>query len=213
MKKLALTLLFITFYSLNSFAAKQAVSNDHISDKIKKYLDNIRTMAVEFEQTDAKGASAKGMLLIAKPYKFRCNYYAPFPLLIVGNKNYVAVYDFEMEHFSRIKAEENVFNFLLLDKTELDNQFDIIAQNENPDNYELILRHEELGRTSSIIFGKKSGQIERIKIEEDDNIISIKFAQIKDLNKLDNNLFILKDPELFGKPRRLDRSDMENIIK
>lgn len=212
MKKLALKLLLIIFYSLNSFAASCPMPNDHISDKIREYLDNIRTMAIEFEQTDTKGSSAKGMLIIDKPHKFRCNYYQPFPLLIVGNKNYVAVYDFEMEHFSRIKAEENVFNFLLLDKTDLAEQFEVVSQNEHPDSYELVIYHEELGRTSSITFGKKSKQIEQIRIEEDDNVITIKFANAKNLAKIDGSLFTLKDPELFGKPKRLDRSDLFKVL-
>ena len=58
------------------------------------------------------------MLIIDKPYKFRCNYYEPFPIVIIGNKNYVSVYDYEMEHLAGLR-QMKIFNFLLLDKVNL----------------------------------------------------------------------------------------------
>jgi outer membrane lipoprotein-sorting protein len=82
-----------------------------ISEEIKSYISSIKSIAVEFIQEDSTGRLAEGMLIIDKPYKFRCNYYEPFPIVIVGNKNYVSVYDYEMGHLSRIKANENIFNF------------------------------------------------------------------------------------------------------
>lgn len=184
-----------------------------ISDNIKSYLSNIKKIAVEFEQTDSRGSKATGILLIDKPYKFRCNYYQPFPLLIIGNKNYVSVYDYEMEHFARIKTTENIFNFLLLDKIELGKQFQITAQKEYEDILELSLYHEESGRTSNIAFDKISDQIKNIIIYEDDNIITLKFSQTRNLSQISRELFIIQDPEIFGKPERLTQKDIEKLIK
>ena len=60
--------------------------------KFKEYIRDIQSIAVDFTQEDSHENKASGKLLINKPFKFRCNYYAPFPLVIIGNKNYVSVY-------------------------------------------------------------------------------------------------------------------------
>lgn len=210
-------LVSINLITITSAIAKQESScpmpNDEITGKVKEFLANIRKIAVEFEQRDTRGAHAKGMLLIDKPHKFRCNYYAPFPLLIVGNKNYISVYDYEMENFARIKSEENIFNFLLLDKTEFSEQFEVIEQKELASSYELSIYHENLARTLRISFDKQTGQIAKILIFEDDNEITITFAQTRMLSSLDKRLFVLQDPEIFEKPKRLNKDDIDKLIK
>lgn len=186
--------------------------DETLNKKINTYLNNIKKVAVEFEQTDSHSSSAKGMLIIDKPHKFRCNYYAPFPLLIIGNKNYVSVYDYEMEHFARIKAEDNIFNFLLLDNAELKDQFQIMEQKEHADTYEMELFHEGLERTSNIFFDKKTGNINKIIIHEDDNVITLTFSQTRVLSQVAKELFIIKDPDIFGKPKRLEKKELEKLI-
>ena len=107
-----------------------AASEKEIVDNIKYYIQNIQSVAINFDQSDTQGTKASGILVINKPYKFRVNYFKPFPLLIVGNKNYVSVYDYEMENLSRISAEENIFNFLLIDQINFDNQFEVLSAKE-----------------------------------------------------------------------------------
>lgn len=208
--------LLILIASSPIFAAESKLSdktNNKISEQIKNYLNNTKKLAVEFEQTDTRGGSARGMLIIDKPHKFRLNYYDPFPLLIIGNKNYVSVYDYEMQHFARIKAEENIFNFLLLDNAEFTKQFQIIAQKEYADVYELALYHEGVGRTSNVAFDKSTGHIRTIIIYEDDNVITLQFSETKLLTKAARELFIIKDPEIFGTPDRLAKKDLDKLIK
>ena len=105
-----------------------------ISEEIKSYISSIKSIAVEFIQEDSTGRLAEGMLIIDKPYKFRCNYYEPFPIVIVGNKNYVSVYDYEMGQLSRIKANENIFNFFLVDKVSFDNKFSTLKKSRFKQN-------------------------------------------------------------------------------
>lgn len=200
---------------LNTQAAEKScpMPNDEITGKVRTFLNRLDKIAVEFVQTDTRGGSAKGMLIIDKPHKFRCNYYAPFPLLIVGNKNYVSVYDYEMEHFTRIKAEENLFNFMLLNKGDFADEFEVLAQKETPQSYELTIYHEDMGRTSKIGFDKNSGQIEMITIFEDNNEITIKFSSTRFLSKASKKLFQLQDPEIFGEPKRLNKKDIDKLIE
>ena len=101
----------LIIYALLSISYALPPDNNAIA-KFKEYIRGIQSIAVDFTQEDSHGNKAGGKLLINKPFKFRCNYYSPFPLIIMGNKNYVSVYDYDMQHVSRIKAEENIFNFL-----------------------------------------------------------------------------------------------------
>jgi outer membrane lipoprotein-sorting protein len=195
-------ILFIT----TSYA--ESVDNKAI-DKFKSYLEQIKTLAVDFKQVDSKGEEAHGKLLINKPYTFRCNYYPPFPLVIIGNKNYVTVYDYDMKQASRIKSSENIFNFLLADQVDFDKYFQFEVATENESEIYVRLYHDLSERRSAITINKNSGQITNMKILEEDNVIEISFSNALKVQKFDENLFIFKNPEIFGPPERLDKTALE----
>ncbi|MCF8494814.1 MAG: outer-membrane lipoprotein carrier protein LolA [Rickettsiaceae bacterium] len=184
-----------------------------ISEEIKSYISSIKSLAVEFTQEDSTGRLAQGMLIIQKPYKFRCNYYEPFPIVIVGNKNYVSVYDYEMGHLSRIKAEENIFNFLLVDKVSFDNQFEILSAKELNNSYVLRLKNHDLNKISEIWFDKKNRNIQKMQIFEENNSITLTFGQTMQISNIANTLFMMKDPEVFGTPDRFNKAELEKQFK
>lgn len=186
-----------------------ASGDDKITETVKSYIQNIRSVAIEFKQRDTKGLEAVGVLIIDKPYKFRVNYFAPFPLLIVGNKNYVSVYDYEMETISRIGAKENIFNFLLVDQIKFDDQFEVLETSETSESYKMKIIHFESLRVSEIEFNKTTQSIQKMSIIEDDNIITLEFGETKSIKKVNNKLFIMQDPDVFGKPIYLDKQALE----
>ncbi|MDP5020282.1 MAG: outer membrane lipoprotein carrier protein LolA [Rickettsiaceae bacterium] len=183
------------------------------SEEIKSYIINIKSIAVEFEQSDANGQIAHGMLIIDKPYKFRCNYYEPFPIVIVGNKNYISVYDYEMENLSRIKADENIFHFLLVDKVSFDDQFEVLLAKEQGKNYIIKLKHHGLNKVSEIVFEKESKQIQAMKIFEENNVITLAFGKTHIIRDVAKSLFIMRDPDIFDKPERLNRLQLQKKFK
>ena len=189
------------------------VSAADISEEIKSYISSIKSIAVEFIQEDSTGRLAEGMLIIDKPYKFRCNYYEPFPIVIVGNKNYVSVYDYEMGHLSRIKANENIFNFLLVDKVSFDNQFEILSAKQNNNSYVLRLKNHDLNKISEIWFDKKNKNIQKMQIFEENNNITLTFGNTMQIGNISSSLFIMKDPEVFGTPDRFTKAELETNFK
>lgn len=203
------TLLLILF-NVNAVFADQ---ESKIAENVKNYIQNIRSVAIEFKQHDTKGMVAEGILVIDKPYKFRVNYFAPFPLLIIGNKSYVSVYDYEMETISRIAAKENIFNFLLVDKIKFDDQFEVLEASENSAYYKIKIIHFESLRTSEIEFNKQTQNIERMKIIEDDNVISLEFTKTINIKNVSSKLFTIQDPDIFGKPTRLEKQALEKNYK
>ena len=177
--------------------------------KFKEYIRDIQSIAVDFTQEDSHENKASGKLLINKPFKFRCNYYAPFPLVIIGNKNYVSVYDYDMQHVSRIKTEENIFNFLLEDSIDFDKYFQFESVIEEKHLLKITIYHTLSERRSQISFNKDTKQIKMLKIYEDDNVITITFNHILKVKKFDDDLFKLSNPDIFGPPSRLNKTGVE----
>lgn len=199
--KILLSKILILFPSLT-------LADDKAVDSIKKYITNISNVAIEFAQSDSRGNLSEGMLIISKPYKFRCNYYSPFPLLIIGNKNYVSAYDFEMEHLSRIKASDNIFNFLLVDNIKFDQELQVLSTKEDEYSFLFKLKSNKTDKVAELSFDKMSKNINYMKIFEDDNVITINFKDSIIPKKIDKRLFIVKDPDIFGPPDRLDKEQL-----
>ncbi|MGC0372275.1 MAG: hypothetical protein DGJ47_000985 [Rickettsiaceae bacterium] len=204
--KILLLTVFICFYPNISIANEQA------EREIKSYIKNIKSIAVEFVQLDSAGNRSEGMLIVDKPYKFRCNYYEPFPLLISGNTNYISVYDFEMKHISRIKAKENVFNFLLLDEIDFSKQFRILSSIKNQDGYVFKIQSTQNDKISEITFDVQSKAIKQLKILEDNNIINLSFGRVFDISSPDEQLFLMPHPDRFGPPKRYTRTELKKKL-
>ncbi|MCZ6901982.1 MAG: outer membrane lipoprotein carrier protein LolA [Rickettsia endosymbiont of Ixodes persulcatus] len=205
MKKI-LFLAVICFFA-NSITV---YANDHtVILELKTYLRTIKSVAIDFTQEDSKDNIAKGKLLIRKPYNFRCNYYPPFPLVIIGTKNFVSMYDYDMEQVSRINRSENIFNFLLEDNKNIDKDFVFESVINEGNIFKIIIYHTLTEKRSEITFNKATKQIELLKIFEDNNIVTITFDKIAKVQKFSDDLFKLKNPEIFGPPERLTKSEIE----
>lgn len=200
--------LIIIYLSINSIAAFGADDKAAILE-LKTYLRTMKSIAVDFTQEDSKGNISQGKLLISKPYNFRCNYYPPFPIIIVGTKNFVSMYDYDMEQVSRIARDENIFNFLLEDNENFDKDFVVESFVNEKEFSKINIYHKVTERHSEITLNKANKQIELLKIFEDTNVVTIKFDNIVKVQKFDEDLFKLKNPEIFGPPNRLTKSEIE----
>jgi outer membrane lipoprotein-sorting protein len=200
--------LIIIYLSINSIAAFGAADKAAVLE-LKTYLRTMKSIAVDFTQEDSKGNITQGKLLISKPYNFRCNYYPPFPIIIVGTKNFVSMYDYDMEQVSRIARDDNIFNFLLEDNENFDKDFVVKSVINEKEFSRINIYHKVTERHSEITLNKANKQIELLKIFEDTNVVTIKFDKIVKVQKFDEDLFKLKNPEIFGPPNRLTKSEIE----
>lgn len=114
-----------------------------------------------------------------------------------------------MEQVSRVAAAENIFNFLLIDDLELTKHFIIDEVIDDDATLMISLYHSSSERRSQITFNKIAKQIETITILEDTNIISLILRNIAQVSKFDEDLFILRDPSIFGAPPRLTKTELE----
>jgi outer membrane lipoprotein-sorting protein len=199
------TIIFLILFLLNSSAAAE-VDNNAIAE-FKSYLSSLKSVAIDFEQEDHRGSEASGTLIIVKPDKFACNYYAPYPLFIAGNKTYISVYDFDMAQLSRISANDNMFNFLLTSKVDIEKHFKIHKATKTDDEIEVELYHVESDRTTSVFIDLHPLKLKSIITgESDGNVITLHIGKIIQIKDVDDSLFVLKNPDIYGKPERLDHN-------
>lgn len=177
--------------------------------ELKQYLSSLESVSMDFTQIDSRENFAEGKLIIQKPYKFRCNYYEPYPLLIIGNKTEIAMYDYELEQASRIKRKDNMFNFLLEESEDLDKHFELLNIVDNDDSFLYKFNHRESGRFISLAIRKKPYILKQIIIDEPDgNVIKLDILNIKNSPFNGKKLFSIPDPKIFGPPKRYGKGEV-----
>ncbi len=90
-------LLFITLLCTASLA--HAANGD---ERIQQFFTEVKSLRADFEQTvtDSKGKviqDAKGTFVLQRPGKFRWDYRAPYPQLIVADGRKLWIYDPDLE--------------------------------------------------------------------------------------------------------------------
>ena len=189
---------------------KSYAKDDSDLSIITEYIQNLKSVEMDFIQRDSRGEEAKGKILLVKPYQFRCNYYAPYPLLVLGNKSEVVLYDYALEQTTRIDRKDNLFNFLLADEKEWKKNFRLENLTKESGRLLFKLYHYPTERTISIILQQKPLILTHIIIDEPDgNIIEVKVDNILKISNVDKELFSLPNPDVFGIPKRLSKNEIE----
>jgi outer membrane lipoprotein-sorting protein len=196
-----------------------AIAADIIQDKViedqrivalSQYISGLKSVAMDFRQSDSRGGATSGKMILNKPNKFRMNYYAPYPLLVLGNDYEVVIYDYSLEQTTRIDRKENLFNFLLSDMKEWKNNFKIEDIVEYDDNIIAKLYSYSTERTISLVLNKDPMILNKIIVDEPDgNIIEVYIDKVTQISSPEKELFSLPNPDVYGKPKRLSAKDIE----
>lgn len=200
---------FLSWLSINSYSVL-AVSNNFYT--LEKYLNNINSVAIEFRQESSGQEIASGMLIINKPNQFRCNYYAPFPLLIVGNENYISIYDYELENITRVKPQDNNFSFLLTNQANFSDKVTLLAESVKGEQYIVKFQDNISEKISELAFNQKRKNIDYLKIFEGKEVITLYFTAYFPIKAPDKALFMLQNPNIFGQPARLNSESLKKKL-
>ena len=176
----------------------------------KDYMASLKSVAMDFSQIDSRGSEAIGKLIIQKPHRFRLNYYPPYPLVVLGNKSEVIMYDYGLDQTTRVSAKENMFNFLLVDSKDWDKNFKTEGVFESEGHIVAKLYSYKTERTISIILRAEPLELRQIIVDEPDgNVIEVFIGEIKHISSSDKDLFLLPNTQVFGKPARLGKKELE----
>ena len=199
----------ILFYLYLAISSSSVIADSNVSI-FTDYLSSLKAVSIDFSQIDSRGQEASGKLIIQKPHKFRINYYSPYPLLLLGNKHEVIMYDYGLVQTTRVDAKENLFNFLLVDSKDWEKNFKIASIFETDGNIIAKLYNYATERTISMVLLSEPLSLKQIIIDEPDgNVIEVFIDHLKHISTADKDLFFLPNPDVFGKPARLGKKELE----
>jgi outer membrane lipoprotein-sorting protein len=81
--------------------------------RIETYLESIKTLTADFEQTNQDGSTSEGKLMLSRPGRMRFEYQPPIKMFIVSDGNYVAVDDTELKQVQFYPVDATPVWFLL----------------------------------------------------------------------------------------------------
>ncbi len=211
-------IFLLTIFNLtllgNSFASPKVIngSQDRVMSIFKQSLSKYKQFALKFTQIDSSGVQSSGILIIEKPHKFRCNYFDNGNYIIIGGKNYVSIYDDEMGNLSRVNATENVFYFLLHENIIIDKNIQLLDFSESSNSISANFTHKDYDKQVKLTINKDNLAFKEMLIIEHHNLIRIKFNELILFNKNYPELYQIKDPDIFGKPKILDENYFDQLF-
>ncbi|MBW0143954.1 LolA family protein [Sphingomicrobium clamense] len=101
-------------------------------DLVEKHLASVRSMTADFTQTDRKGRSISGKLLMKRPGKVRFDYGRNADMLMVSEGNQLHFIDYEVGQKSSWDIQDTPMSVLLDQKPDLNRIARIVpSKNEN----------------------------------------------------------------------------------
>nr|WP_232223502.1 outer membrane lipoprotein carrier protein LolA [Sphingorhabdus lutea] len=91
----------------------EAQQNNATLGEISTHLKSVGTMSASFTQTDRRGQSLSGTLLLKRPGKIRFEYQKGVPLLIVADGSSLNMIDYEVNQVQRWPIKNSPLSALL----------------------------------------------------------------------------------------------------
>lgn len=116
-KTLALALLSAPLVGLGFMPATPAIAQGSADSAslamVQAHLQAVASMTADFTQTDRKGQTLTGRLLLKKPGKIRFSYNNDVPLLIVADGSALTMIDYEVKQVQRWPIKNSPLSVLL----------------------------------------------------------------------------------------------------
>lgn len=96
-----------------------AVAQPSVIRRVQDHLRGVQTMTADFVQTDRKGKSLSGKLMLKQPGKIRFQYGEGVPILIVGDGHVLHFIDYQVKQVSNYPIGGSPLDILLNPKRDL----------------------------------------------------------------------------------------------
>lgn len=192
-----------------------ALANNNMKfAQLESYLIDLKSVAIDFNQTDSNDQHAQGRIILLRPNKFLCNYYPPYPMVIAGNDNYVSIYDYDLEQLTRIDKEENPLTSLLTEPKKFFSHLEHRGVNQIEHVSIFRFFNKDFGSEIWVSYNQDKKMISQIIIREfDSKIITINITNIYNITAVSDKLFIFKDPKLYKNQTRLNADELAKNYK
>jgi outer membrane lipoprotein-sorting protein len=99
--------------------AAPAAAQPSVIRRVQEHLRGVQSMTADFVQTDRKGKSLTGKLILKQPGKVRFQYGQGVPILIVGDGRVLTYIDYQVRQVSKYPIGGSPLDILLNPKRDL----------------------------------------------------------------------------------------------
>jgi outer membrane lipoprotein-sorting protein len=169
-------------------------------ERVETYLNSVKSLSARFLQVDSAGVVAHGQLYMRRPGRLRFEYDAPSPLLLVADGVWLILYDKELDQVNRFPLYETPLGVLVDDPVNLREKVEVVDVDESPGILRLKVTDRELPDEGwmDITFTEPPLLLRQWKIKDaQGGITALSLTDIRVNRKLDPELFVFTDPEMF----------------
>ena len=189
-------LLTITSVSFDIFTSEARSEKNYL--KVKKYLNDLKTLSADFVQISNNGDIRKGKIYINIPGKLRISYEEPNDLLITSMGFWLVVQDRKLKQTNNYPLSKTPLHIFLNQKLNLDDSNHGMKFHEEDSVVTLKFLNDKkmVGTSFQLFFKTNPVQLKKWEITDElDNKTSVLFQNLKIGLQHSNLLFF---PEDFG---------------
>jgi outer membrane lipoprotein-sorting protein len=172
-------------------AAALPPSQRELVQRIEAYFNGIRTLSADFQQLAPDGGLSTGKLYIDRERAgMRFDYDPPSQILLVAPGDWRLIfYDGSIKQVNVIPLGETPLGFVLSEQVRLEGDLALVRTKE-PDQGRLVLT-----------FAKRPIELRRWSVTDAQGLTTtIQLADLRTGMALDRDLFVWRDPKMFGWP-------------
>jgi outer membrane lipoprotein-sorting protein len=139
--------------------------------RIEEYLNGITTMRAKFQQADAAGNIAFGMIYVRRPGFLRVQYDPPSQVILVADSIAVSYYDAELNQLNQAPLGLSPLWFLLREHVSLGGDVTVTTFNRGPNAFEIgiVQTDEPDAGTVTLVLGDKPLELQQWTIVDNKN--------------------------------------------
>ncbi|MEL7490606.1 MAG: outer membrane lipoprotein carrier protein LolA [Pseudomonadota bacterium] len=174
------------------------LSDDAVVEKVRAYIQSIKTLEADFTQVAPSGGVSSGKLYLRRPGQLRFEYEPPAPLLIVATQGNVYVEDKDLETTDFYPIKKTPLRFLLSKQVELGDA-EVVGVDRGADTVAVTFAStgEETEGELSVILQAPNFALEQWIVRDVQNGITVvSLSNLEEGGRFRNSLF--KAPEAGG---------------
>jgi outer membrane lipoprotein-sorting protein len=186
-------------------AAALPPSQRELVQRIEAYFNGIRTLSADFQQLAPDGGLSTGKLYIDRERAgMRFDYDPPSRILLVAPGDWRLIfYDGSIKQVNVIPLSETPLGFILNEQVRLEGDVTVQDVRERADEIDIALvrtKEPDQGRVV-LTFARRPIELRRWSVTDAQGLITtIQLAGLRTGMPLDRDLFIWRDPKMFGWP-------------
>jgi outer membrane lipoprotein-sorting protein len=192
--KMKLTIVFILF----GFSLKSAMALEE-TQKYEDFLNELKTLAGEFTQSNSKGQNVTGTILISRPGKMRLDYNSP--LIIVSDGNWLITYDKQADDVNYTRLRDTPAAFILRPNVRFSGDVEVtnvVPKGENTTEISLIRKEEPDAGYITLVFQDDPVALKEWTVVDNQGVTTrVVLSNVKTNVRFPPGLFNIKSPNLF----------------